>query len=73
MGVRKIYWNICTGCGICVDHCPLDVLRLDYTIKKAFIKYPRDCQACFLCQRDCPEEGAIYITAERERKIVFPW
>lgn len=73
MGIRKIDWNICTGCGICVDLCPLDVLRMDEERKKAFIKYLRDCQACFLCQRDCPEEGAIYITPVRERRIPFPW
>ena len=42
----------CTGCGVCVEICPTDVLRLNGQ-NKAFMAYPEDCQACFVCQWDC--------------------
>ncbi len=72
MGIRKIDYMLCSGCGICVDRCPMDVLRLDQKTRKPFIKYLRDCQSCFLCEMDCPV-GAIYVTPARERRIPSPW
>jgi len=42
----------CTGCSVCVETCPPDVLRLDQE-NKAFMAYPEDCQGCFVCQWDC--------------------
>ncbi len=72
MGIRKIDYQLCTGCEICVDECPMDVLRMDKETKKPFIKYLRDCQSCFLCEVDCPVE-AIYVTPDRERRIPLPW
>ena len=72
MGIRKIDFRLCNGCGICVDNCPLDVIRMDETIKKAVIRYLEDCQSCFLCEIDCPE-GAISVNPARERRIPSPW
>lgn len=72
MGIRKIDYQLCNGCEICVDECPMDVLRMDKETKKPFIKYLRDCQSCFLCEVDCPVE-AIYVTPVRERRIPLPW
>lgn len=51
--------SACTGCGVCVDTCPTDVLRLNPD-HKAFMAYPRDCQGCFVCQWDCAY-GAIRV------------
>lgn len=72
MGVRKIDLTLCTGCGICVDECPMDVFRMDDGSSKAFIKYLRDCQSCFICERECPED-AIYCLPTFERRIPDPW
>ena len=78
MGIRKIDYELCTGCGTCVENCPMDVIRLDpeiyngETSPKAFIKYLRDCMTCYLCELECPEE-AIYVSPERERRIPLPW
>lgn len=47
----------CTGCGVCVEVCPTDVLRLDGTSQRPFMAYALDCQACFVCQFDCPFEA----------------
>ena len=48
--------DACTGCGVCVETCPTDVLRLDLA-QKAYAAYPRDCQGCFVCQWDCAYEA----------------
>jgi len=72
MGIRKIDHAVCNGCGLCVDICPMDVIRIDKETKKPFIKYLRDCQSCFLCEIECPV-GAIYVTPDRERRIPLPW
>ena len=45
--------TICTGCGICVDRCPLDTLRMDDD-GTAYIAYPEDCMTCYICMRYCP-------------------
>lgn len=45
----------CTGCGICVDICPLDCFRLDED-EKAFMEYD-ECWYCGSCILDCPENA----------------
>jgi len=72
MGIRRINEALCTGCGICVDHCSMDVLRMDDERNKPLIMYLRDCMSCFMCERDCPV-GAIYVVPTRERRIPLPW
>jgi len=46
----------CTSCGVCVETCPTDVLRLD-AAQKAYMAYQKDCQGCFICQWDCAYEA----------------
>ena len=44
------------GCTVCVDVCPLDVLRIavkDDGTKTAFMKYD-ECWYCMPCETDCP-------------------
>jgi NAD-dependent dihydropyrimidine dehydrogenase PreA subunit len=48
--------DACTGCGICVETCPTDVLRLDQS-EKACMAYAEDCQGCFVCEWDCAYEA----------------
>ncbi|MFC1979853.1 ferredoxin family protein [Chloroflexota bacterium] len=72
MGIRKIDYVLCNSCEICVEVCPMDVIRMDEKTERPFIKYLRDCQSCFLCMDDCPE-GAIYVTYHRERRLPMPW
>lgn len=72
MGIRKIDPRYCIGCNVCVDVCPLDVIRMDSVSKKAYVKYLRDCQSCFLCEVECPED-AIEVVAVHERRMVTAW
>ncbi len=74
MGVRRINEALCTGCGICVAQCPMDVLRLDDSRErpKAVIQYLRDCQSCALCETECPE-GAIIVLPFFERRVPTAW
>ena len=47
----------CTGCGLCLLSCPVDVIRLDPVRNKAFVAYGNDCHVCYLCEDDCPEKS----------------
>lgn len=49
----------CTGCGICVESCPVDVFRLGAVNGKSRPAYWADCQVCFLCHEDCPERAIV--------------
>ncbi len=60
MTIKSIIKERCTGCGVCLDSCPNDVIRLGDD-KRARIAYPDDCQTCYLCEEDCPE-GAIEVS-----------
>ena len=57
--ISHIDMEKCTGCGICVDRCPLDALRLKESPEgsKAFIAYPEDCMTCFECEVKCPTKA----------------
>lgn len=56
--IQHIDRERCTGCGSCVESCPLDTIRLKE--QKAVIAYPEDCHSCYLCELACPV-GAIYV------------
>ncbi|MEM6635807.1 MAG: ferredoxin family protein [Pseudomonadota bacterium] len=50
------------GCTVCVDVCPLDVLRIvekDDGEKTAYMKYD-ECWYCMPCEADCPT-GAVTV------------
>ena len=72
MAIERIDTELCVGCGICVESCPMDVIRMDDETKKAVIKYPADCQLCELCKIDCPE-NAIYISPKKVIPYLTSW
>jgi NAD-dependent dihydropyrimidine dehydrogenase PreA subunit len=61
----------CNGCGICISCCPQDVFRLNEQTKKAIIKYPDDCVACWSCEDYCPCD-CLTVTQERSREVPSP-
>ena len=72
MSIERIDYNLCTGCGICVNSCPMDVIRMDEDSEKAVIKYPDDCMLCLFCERDCTE-NAIYVSPEKKVLPILSW
>jgi NAD-dependent dihydropyrimidine dehydrogenase PreA subunit len=47
------------GCTVCIDVCPMDVLAIDPSNGKAYMKHD-ECWYCLPCQKDCPT-GAIQV------------
>lgn len=72
MGIQNIDQERCHRCKRCVEICPQDVLRFGLKEKKIHIQYLRDCQSCFLCEIECPQQ-AIYVTPYRERRAILAW
>lgn len=52
----------CTGCGICVEICPVKVYELQNGI--SFPANVEECIVCRKCEERCPE-GAIQVTGKR--------
>jgi len=46
--------ELCTGCGTCVDHCPVSALSLKGNIPEVNFSA---CITCFCCQEICPEKA----------------
>ena len=49
--------NLCTGCGTCMERCPMDIIRLDDK-GLPYQKYD-ECWYCKVCEEDCPEKALI--------------
>ena len=64
--------ELCTGCRLCVNSCPMDVIRMDEADEKAVTKYPEDCVQCGMCALDCPV-NAITITPIKTASLLLSW
>ncbi len=47
--------DFCTGCGTCVEHCPVSALSMSQ-VNLPEVDIER-CITCFCCQEMCPEKG----------------
>jgi protein-S-isoprenylcysteine O-methyltransferase Ste14/NAD-dependent dihydropyrimidine dehydrogenase PreA subunit len=67
LGIRGtavgVDWDICSGCGICLDVCPMHVYEWRETPghptseKKAFPARERDCVQCLKCETQCQDQA----------------
>jgi len=46
--------DLCTGCGTCVDQCPVSALSMSQHVPEVDSK---TCIRCFCCQEICPERA----------------
>ncbi len=54
MAIERLDAKDCSGCGVCAEACPADVIRMDHEMGVAAIAYPEDCIVCFRCELRCP-------------------
>jgi len=67
LGIRGttagVDWDICSGCGICLNVCPMHVYEWRETPghptseKKAFPARERDCVQCLKCETQCLDQA----------------
>ena len=48
--------ELCTGCGTCIDHCPVSALRQEDDLPVVDVDV---CITCFCCQEICPEKAIV--------------
>jgi NAD-dependent dihydropyrimidine dehydrogenase PreA subunit len=72
VAIERIDENQCNGCGICVNSCPMDVIRMDEGRQKAIAIYPEDCTLCAVCEIDCPQH-AIYVSPTKQAPVPMCW
>jgi NAD-dependent dihydropyrimidine dehydrogenase PreA subunit len=72
MTIEQIDSTLCSGCGVCVDICPMDVIRMDEKNNIAIIVYSKDCSSCGFCESNCPQD-AIYISPGMLARPLVAW
>lgn len=70
--IKPIDKEKCTGCGLCIRWCPMDVIYIDEESGKAEVRYAADCQCCDQCEAACPT-GSIYVSPEQYTPPMLSW
>ena len=68
--VLQVNSNYCSGCGICIEFCPREVLEFSPDLNRkgvhvAHVAQPELCTACGLCELYCPD----FATAVAEKEM----
>jgi 2-oxoglutarate ferredoxin oxidoreductase subunit delta len=58
--------ELCDGCRLCIEFCPLDILEVaadtnQRMLHYVVVKHPLNCLGCDQCQRICPT-ASIFVT-----------
>ncbi len=70
MAIQEIDHSLCTGCGLCLNICPEDVIRMEAGV--AVLSYPEDCVACLACEAVC-RINCIDVTVDRAYDLAYPY
>ena len=68
---RPVIFNpeVCNGCNMCVDRCPVDVFIPNPKLSKCpIILHPEECWYCGCCVNDCPRPGANTFNCPLQQK-----
>jgi len=81
LGIRGTYvavdWDICTGCGICLEVCPQQLFDWMETSshptseKKAFPAKELDCVQCYKCETKCPVQAIRIVFSGPVGRLVY--
>lgn len=69
-GLPEIDSSLCTGCGLCVEECPREVIRL-FPLREEVLAFCRNpekgsavrnackigCITCYICEKKCPKNA----------------
>ena len=72
IAIEKIDLDVCDACKVCVNACPMDVIRFDDEAEKPYIAYPEDCIWCYACEYHCPLH-CIEVRPTEGRREVPGW
>lgn len=61
----------CIRCGVCADHCMMDVFYGSIESEVPKVAYPEECVHCSCCVDDCPVEGAIKLRVPLPLMVVY--
>jgi NAD-dependent dihydropyrimidine dehydrogenase PreA subunit len=68
----KINPEICDGCNICVEVCPIDVyIPHPEEGKPPIVLHPEECWYCGCCATDCPRPGAMEFNWPLQHRIYW--
>jgi Na+-translocating ferredoxin:NAD+ oxidoreductase RNF subunit RnfB len=65
--VNRVDEDLCVACGLCVDSCQFDALRLDDLLRVIEMS----CVGCGVCVLTCPE-GALELIRRPEEDVPLP-
>jgi len=83
LGIRGTYvavdWDICTGCGVCLEVCPQQLYEWVETSghptseKKAFPARESDCMECYKCEDKCPVQAIRIVHGATGSENLLEW
>jgi ferredoxin len=68
LAIVKIDESKCTGCGLCVDACPVKAITLEDVAKND----ESLCRGCCVCMDECPND-AIYLSKKKPHPRFRGW
>jgi len=54
IAMMRINSELCSNCGLCVDSCPMEIIKL---VDGKFIIPEDDCTGCKACAEECPNKA----------------